>query len=147
MATLARGPELDRAPVRRIGRPLAAAGAVATATLALRLRDPHVHGSWGFCPFKAITGWDCPLCGGLRAVNDLGHGQVGAAAHSNLLFVGLLLPVALVLWVAAVRRGWTGKGEPLSPRMINRLTLALAAVAVVFTVYRNTPWGSAWFAA
>jgi hypothetical protein len=145
MATLARDPGLDRAPARRIGRPLGAAGAVAAATLALRLRDPHVHGSWGFCPFKAMTGWDCPLCGGLRSVNDLGHGDVGAAAHSNLLFVGLLLPVALVLWAAAVRRGWTGRGEPLSPRAINRLTLVLAGVVVVFTVYRNTPWGSAWF--
>lgn len=147
MATLARDPGLDRMRARRLGAPLATAAVVGAAGLALRLRDPHRHGSWGLCPFKALTGWDCPLCGGLRSVNDLGHGDLGAAAHSNLLFVGLLLPLAVVLWAAAVRRGWTGRGDPLSPRAISRLTITLSVVAVAFTVFRNTPWGSAWFVA
>jgi hypothetical protein len=147
MATLARDPRPGRTRARRLSGPAATAAAVGAAAVALRLRDPHRTGSWGLCPFKALTGWNCPLCGGLRAVNDLGHGQLSAAAHSNLLLVGLLLPIAAVLWAAAVRRGWTGRGRPLSPRTINRLSLALAVVAVLFTVYRNTPWGSAWLAA
>jgi hypothetical protein len=147
MATLARDPGLDGARARRLGAPLATAATLGAAAMALRLRDPHRQGSWGVCPFKVLTGWNCPLCGGLRAVNDLGHGQLGAAAHSNLLFVGLVLPLAALLWAGAVRRGWTGRGRPLSPRAVNRLTVALAVLAVVFTVYRNTPWGAAWRAA
>ena len=147
MTTLARDSALDGARARRLRGPLAVAGVVGAATLALQLRDPHRHASWGLCPFKALTGWDCPLCGGLRAVNDLGHGQIIEAAHSNLLFVGLLLPLGVALWAGALRRAWTGQGEPLSPRAIQRLTVALGVVALLFAVYRNTPWGSAWYAA
>ena len=33
--------------------------------------------SWGLCPSAAL-GFSCPGCGGLRAVNDLTHGDVGA---------------------------------------------------------------------
>ena len=48
----------------------------------------------------------CPGCGGLRAVNDLTNGDLGAAASSNLLLV-VLLPVA-VLWLLRWSRGrWT----------------------------------------
>jgi len=147
MTTLARDSNLGTARARRLRGPLAVAGVVGAATLALQLRDPHRHASWGLCPFKALTGWDCPLCGGLRAVNDLGHGQIVEAAHSNLLFVGLLLPLAVVLWAGALRRAWTGHGDALSPRTIQRLTAGLGVVALLFTVYRNTPWGSAWYAA
>ena len=59
----------------------AAAGLLAVGALAAR--DPHVHGTWGFCVFRSITGLPCPGCGGLRAVNDLAHGHVGAALASN----------------------------------------------------------------
>jgi len=145
MTTLARDSGLGTARARRLRGPLAVAGVVGAATLALQLRDPHQHASWGLCPFKALTGWNCPLCGGLRAVNDLGHGQLLEAAHSNLLFVGLLLPLGVALWAAALRHAWTGQGHPLSPRTIQRLTVALGVVAVLFAVYRNTPWGSAWY--
>ena len=38
----------------------------------------------------------CPGCGGLRAVNDLTNGDVGAALSSNIL-VTLMIPVGVVL--------------------------------------------------
>lgn len=110
--------------------------------MALRLRDPHVHGSWGLCPFKALTGWDCPACGGLRAVNDLGHGQVVEAWHSNALFVSLL-PVIGVAWLLVLGRAWTGSAQRLPAPLVRYATIALAAVALVFAVYRNTPAGAA----
>jgi hypothetical protein len=145
MAVLAHVPDLDRHRARRLRGPLTAAGGVGLATAALLLRDPHRHGSWGLCPFKAVTGWDCPLCGGLRAVNDLGHGRLVDAAHSNLLFVASV-PVILALWVLWLRRGWTGSTRHLAGRFTRPLTLGYAVLLVVFTVYRNTPWGSAWYA-
>jgi hypothetical protein len=147
MAVLARTPELDGVRARRLRRPLGAAAAIGVATLALQLRDPHQHASWGLCPFKAVTGWDCPACGGLRAVNDLGHGQLVDAAHSNLLLVASL-PVVVLLWALWLRRSWTGAPPRRMPRSAVRpLVLVGTAVAIAFTVYRNTPWGSAWFAA
>lgn len=147
MATVARAPELHQDRARRLRGPLGTAAALGVATLALQVRDPHRHASWGLCPFKAITGWDCPGCGGLRAVNDLGHGQFAEAAHSNLLFIASL-PLVLALWALWTRRSWTGTDGPRVPSAATRpLMLAATAITLVFTVYRNTPWGSAWFAA
>lgn len=121
--------------------PLATAAAIAVAALALHLRDPHQHGSWGLCPFKALTGWDCPACGGLRAVNDLGNGQFLNAAHSNLLFV-VSLPLIGLLWVLWARRGWRGVPGRAHPRATRVAVTAGVVVMVVFTVFRNTPWGA-----
>ena len=56
-----------------------------------------MSGSWGLCPTKLLTDLDCPVCGALRAVNDLTHLDVGAALSSNLVLV-LAVPVVLVLW-------------------------------------------------
>jgi hypothetical protein len=147
MTTVARIPDLVGPRARRLRGPFLTAAAVGTASLALVVRDPHRHGSWGLCPFKAITGWDCPACGGLRAVNDLGHGQLVEAAHSNLLFVASL-PLVLGLWALWVRRGWTGGAPPrLAPGTARALVLGATLVMLAFTIYRNTPWGSGWYAA
>ena len=128
--------ELVRAPVLTIG-------GLAAATLALYVRDPHQQGAWGICPSAAL-GIYCPGCGGLRAVNDLTHGDVGAALSSNLL-VTVLLPfacVALAWW--AVDRARGVRRAP-SQQTVLRLTAAFTVVAFVFAVARNTPWG-AWLA-
>ncbi len=66
----------------RVRAPLVTIGGLGLATLALHLRDPHVGGSWGICPSAAMGFW-CPGCGGLRAVNDLTHGEVASAASSR----------------------------------------------------------------
>jgi hypothetical protein len=147
MTTLARVPDLVGTRARRLRGPLGAAAAVGVSALALHVRDPHQQGSWGLCPFKAITGWDCPACGGLRAVNDLGHGQLVEAAHSNLFFVASL-PVVLGLWLLWLRRGWTGDESRVLPAQVVRpVTVVAAALLFAFTIYRNTPWGAAWHVA
>lgn len=144
MTTVVRAPAIAGTRARRLRGPAGTAAAIGLAALALRLRDPHRHGSWGLCPFKAITGWDCPLCGGLRSVNDLGRGQLLDAAHSNLLFVASL-PVVAALWLVWVRRGWTGADVPRVPaRMLRPVLVAAGVLTLAFTVFRNTPWGSAW---
>jgi len=151
MTTVARGSGLDgdrarRVRLRRLRGPLATAAGIGAATVALHVRDPHQHGSWGLCPLRALTGWDCPACGGLRAVNDLGDGRFLDAAHSNLLFVASI-PLLVVLWALWLRRRWTGDPpRRLSPRATRALGLGGTALALAFTVYRNTPWGSGWYA-
>lgn len=113
--------------------------------MALRLRDPHEHGSWGFCPSKALTGWDCPGCGGLRAVNDLTHGEVVQAWHSNALFVSLI-PVVVLVWIGWVVFAATGR-RPAVAVSLGRLALVvLPVVAIAFAVVRNTPWGRTFYA-
>lgn len=147
MATVVRAPATTATRARRLRGPVGTAAVLGLAALALRLRDPHQHGSWGLCPFKAITGWDCPFCGGLRGVNDLGHGRLLDAAHSNLFLVASL-PVLVAVWAWWLRHGWVGGDPPrVRARVVRPLLVAAAVLLLVFTVYRNTPWGSAWKAA
>ncbi|MBC7557266.1 MAG: DUF2752 domain-containing protein [Chryseobacterium sp.] len=47
------------------------------------------------CPFKSITGWDCPGCGSQRAVHELLHGNFKQAFFYNPLFI-IALPYAFV---------------------------------------------------
>ncbi|GAB3659088.1 hypothetical protein GCM10027596_16210 [Nocardioides korecus] len=130
---------------RGVRDPLLVGGTVTALTLALHLRDPHTSGSWGGCPWLALTGMYCPGCGGLRAVNDLTDGHVVAALSSNLVFV-LSVPFLLVWWVRWVRRAWTGAPAPVVSARTRTVVIAGAVlVTVVFTVLRNTPAG-AWLA-
>lgn len=133
---------------RRVANPLGAAGLVGAASLALYLRDPHQHASWGLCPFRVLTGWDCPGCGGLRAVNDLTHGRFLDAWFSNALFI-TALPVIVLLWVGWLRAGWRGPAElglwTTRWRHWQRRTWpVLLAVVLAFALLRNLPVGSAW---
>ncbi len=90
--------------LRRLREPLFVPLAGAVGATALLLRDPHTPGSWGRCPFLVLTGHPCPACGGLRAVDDLLHGNVVAALGSNAYVVATVL-LALVTWgVWLVRR-------------------------------------------
>lgn len=118
-------------------------GGLALATLAVTLRDPHRHASWGLCP-SAVLGFACPGCGGLRAVNDLTHGHVGAALSSNLVVVVLLPFVVLGLAVWAVDR-WRGTKRTVPPRLLQVGAVVLITSLAVFTVLRNLPAG-AWLA-
>ncbi|HTN79611.1 MAG TPA: DUF2752 domain-containing protein [Acidimicrobiales bacterium] len=90
------------------------------------------------CPFHAMTGLYCPLCGSLRGVGDLAHGHVMAALGSNLL---LVVTLPLMAWgalslagVAEVRGPWTVRSQTW---------IALGVVALAYTVVRNMPFGAA----
>lgn len=123
---------------------MGAAAALGLAVAALHLRDPHQRGSWGLCPFKALTGWDCPGCGGLRAVNDLSNGELSSAWHSNALVVSLV-PVAVLLWLGWVVVATTGRRPRLSLAVRRVPLVLLPAAAIAFAVFRNTPWGNAFY--
>jgi uncharacterized protein DUF2752 len=89
-----------------------------------------------------LTGRPCPLCGGLRAVNDLAHGRVLDALSSNLLVVaGVVAAAAVLPWWAARRATGTGSEPPPLPRgRWARLTLVAGALLLVaFGVGRWLP--------
>lgn len=130
--------------VRRVWQPTAVAAGGIAALAAVVLRDPHITGSWGVCPFLYVTGLYCPACGGLRAANDLAHGHLAAALDSNLLVVALIGYASLVwaVWTAARVRGVTfAYSTWLSPKIM----WVLVVSATVFGVMRNLPAGS-WLA-
>jgi hypothetical protein len=126
----------------RLLRDPAIVGIVGTsAVILLHVRDPHGAGSYGFCPFLELTGRPCAGCGGLRAINDLTHGDVAGALSSNALAVAFLV-ILVVMWALwAVRRA---RGTDDRMLVVGDRTLLLVLVAaLVFGVVRNTPWGAA----
>jgi len=128
---------------QRMVAPALTIGGLAAATLALHLRDPHQSGSWGFCPTAAM-GFACPGCGGLRAVNDLTHLDLAAAASSNLAFVVALPFLVALIAVWTVRR-WRGSETLADWQLRQRVAVGALALLAVFTVLRNLPAGS-WLA-
>jgi Protein of unknown function (DUF2752) len=128
----------------RLRGPLVTGALVGGLTVALHFRDPHSSGSWGFCPFYALTGIYCPGCGGLRAVNDLTNGDLVAAASSNLVFVAMV-PLVVFLWVRWAGRAWSGTPAGVARQHAGVWIALLVVVLLVFTVLRNLPMGS-WLA-
>jgi hypothetical protein len=129
----------------RMRGPLLTAGLAGGLALALHVRDPHSSGSWGLCPWLALTGHYCPGCGSLRAVNDLTNADLAAAASSNFVFVAMV-PVLVFWWLRWTGRSWSGTPGPVAVRQRSGLWIALGAVVMVaFGVLRNLPAGS-WLA-
>ena len=108
------------------------AGALLVGALGyVGLVDPHKPDSvFPICPFRLLTGWNCPACGGLRMVHDVLHGDLAAAISDNaFLLVGI--PV-LAGWILLRRR--SGKSLFSAPAVA---TLMIATLA--WTVVRNLP--------
>lgn len=129
--------------VRALGLPAGLVGAQALGVGALLVRDPHQPGSWGSCPFLAVTGLPCPFCGGMRAVSSLAHGDLTAALHSNgyATVVVLLVAVASLAWlvddVRSRRAGRPSRVDPLLDRApVGRVLGAVLAGWLVFGVLR-----------
>ncbi|MBI3690767.1 MAG: DUF2752 domain-containing protein [Mycolicibacterium aromaticivorans] len=107
-------------------------GALAIGALTyVGIADPHRPGSlFPPCPFRLLTGWNCPACGGLRMTHDLLHGDVAAAVVDNVfLLVGLPLLALWAIW--RIRRG--ERAFPLSAIGV------IAVAAISWTVIRNLP--------
>ncbi len=83
-------PPLDR----RSWLALFIAACVLAGAAQLYIFDPTKGGFFPICVFHALTGLECPGCGGLRAVHQLSHGHIAAAWHYNP-FVVALTPVAM----------------------------------------------------
>ncbi|HJR90365.1 MAG TPA: DUF2752 domain-containing protein [Aeromicrobium sp.] len=99
-----------------------------------------MSGSYGFCPFLLLTGQPCPGCGGLRAMNNLTHGDLVGALSSNAMAVVLLAVMSFVGTVWFYRR-WRGQPAPLLPAR-SPLLWGLVIAFVVFGMLRWTPWGA-----
>ena len=90
------------------------------------------------CPFRWLTGWDCPFCGATRAAAALGHGQLGPALDHNAFFVLVLLPTAVLAWGLWVSRARAGRPVPtISTRA---LLIGLGVVAGWWVLRLGVPW-------
>ncbi|MFV8175423.1 DUF2752 domain-containing protein [Mycolicibacterium peregrinum] len=111
---------------------LLAAGLLGAGALTYTgVADPHRPGFvFPGCPFKALTGLNCPACGGLRMTHDLLHGDVAAAVVDNV-FALVGLP-ALMVWMLV--RWRLGKALFPIPAVVT-----IVVALVLWTVVRNLP--------
>ena len=108
--------------------PFASPGLVLASAALLLTFDPAT--TWWFpsCPFHALTGWLCPLCGSLRALHALLLGAPAAALAFNPLTIA-----GLAAWLLARER-------------VTSFCFSARGVALVvaFGVLRNVPVPNGW---
>jgi len=96
---------------------------------------PTEHAFYPRCLFHALTGWQCPGCGGTRALYHLLHFDVSGAIRYNAL-VTVLAPVVLawfVFWYASV----VFRGHAPGLRFSRPIVVCLYLVVLFFAVARN----------
>lgn len=93
------------------------------------------------CPFRSLTGFDCPFCGGTRATRELFTGDIAGAADYNLLVPLLFLAaVGIGLWWLLSR--WGGAVSFDSARVVatrRTVWIGLGIGLAAFWVLRNLP--------
>ncbi len=113
---------------------LFAALTILAAALMLYWFDPARTSFYPVCLFHQATGWQCPGCGGLRAVHQLLHGHIAEAFRLNALFV---LSLPLLGWAVACMARARLRGEHLSFTPRPRWILTAAVLIVGFGIGRN----------
>ncbi|SRR6266496_94704 len=111
---------------------------ILAASIYLFVFEPGKSGFFPFCPFRALTGLNCPGCGTTRCLHQLLHGNLIAAFKFNPLFV-IALP--FLLWVLArfTQSAIIG-GSPITSRLNPRYLWFFAALIVFFWIFRNTSY-------
>ena len=114
-------------------RRIASLGVVAAAgAWVLYTFPPAAYGFYPRCPFRLLTGFECPGCGTTRALHQLLHGNIEQAFRLNpMLFV--LMGVALFALPSFLR----GR----QPQFLMQPWFAWAAFFVLtgYWIVRNTP--------
>ncbi|HUP47557.1 MAG TPA: DUF2752 domain-containing protein [Thermoanaerobaculia bacterium] len=103
------------------------AALAAAVTAVVYAFDPATARFYPPCVFHALTGLQCPGCGGTRALHQLLHGNIAAAFRLNPMVFAFLAVAPL----AAIR-----------PALLLRPWAAWLAVAALlgWGVLRNLPW-------
>lgn len=90
------------------------------------------------CPFRLLTGWQCPGCGSTRACYELLHLHPIAAFKFNPLMV-LTLPFIVYGFLGFTKSALTGR--PQRRVFIPPIYLwAWLVLLIFFWIFRNTPW-------
>jgi hypothetical protein len=96
------------------------------------------------CAFRAVTGWNCPFCGGTRMGAALLHGDLAAAYAANPLVLAAVavLVVLAVCWAIEVLGGPAIRPPARIRSVAGRLGLtgmivAAVVLALAYAVLRN----------
>lgn len=96
------------------------------------------------CPFLALTGWQCPLCGGTRMGSALLHGDLPAAAAANpvALVAVTVLGLLTTLWTVEALGGPAARPPGRIAAALGRVPaygwlVLVVGAAAAYTVLRN----------
>ncbi len=127
----------QQSAARRLGGPAAGLLAVGVAWAVVALLRPGDGGPTP-CPWRMLTGLDCPFCGATRSAAALAHGDIALALDNNAFFVLVVVPLAAAAWLAWAWRAGRGRA---APALSNRLLLTLVALTSAWWVLRlAVPW-------
>lgn len=121
-------------------RPLASRAAIVSALGAMLLffRSQPRDGILPECILYTLTGWQCPGCGGVRALHDLAHGHLLPAVQDNILVILALLLLAVWLFAFPAPAS-VGHYVARYPRAVQRLSVLTILIVVGYGVIRNLP--------
>jgi len=100
--------------------------------------EPGRTGFFPLCPFRLLTGLQCPGCGTTRALHEIVHGHFWAAFMLNPL---LLIASPFLVWaflrysLIAMQGSMLRKNALPAPYIY-----AIFFVVVGFWIFRNTPY-------
>ena len=116
------------------------AGLTAVGCAYVAVADPNSTASWyPQCPFRTLTGLDCPGCGITRSIHAALTGHPGRALDHNALFV--IVAVLAVVWFGISQVRQRMGRPPLTLRNPNRWWIGAGVVVGVWWVVRNIGWG------
>ena len=117
---------------RRIGAGLALAGALPLAAGAVLPVAAVVDGP-ALCPFRAVTGIPCPLCGATRAFVLAGHGDGAFASYGAFWLV--VAAVCVVIGLAVLARSLPAEDVRAAVRGRRRVIALVTAVLAAGWAY------------
>jgi hypothetical protein len=110
---------------------------VAGAATYLFLFDPATGIAYPPCPFRLLTGLQCPGCGAARGLHQLLHGHPIAAFELNPLVI-TAVPLLLLLLLSFTCSAYVR--SKMSERFRqSKYGWILLAVVFGFWIFRNTP--------
>ena len=115
-------------------RPAITATSLAVGVVALHVgaavffssHNPYTSTVFPPCPILAVTGWQCPGCGGTRAAYSLLHGDLATAVRMNPLVVACYPVGALMIGMIASSK---------NPRISRIFTWSAVGILAVATIY------------
>lgn len=104
------------------------------------LFDPAGNAWFPKCPFRMLTGLECPGCGSQRAVHSLLRFDIRGALSENVLLV-VSIPYLAAGFVFDVRRSANENALRWRRRLFGTTAIwTVFTVVVVFWILRNIPF-------
>jgi hypothetical protein len=102
----------------------------------LFLFDPATGVAYPPCPFRMLTGLQCPGCGAARGLHQLLHGHPIVAFELNPLVI-MAVPLLLLLLLAFTRSAYS-RGKISERFRQSKYGWIFLAFVVAFWIFRNT---------